>query len=100
MTLYQPGCLLQKVLTVKAPGDLYTLAYKERTNTTMVTIDWSTKIGLSRFSNNAHEPLMLIKGDISQEKSMKFKKNLQVVIISVSDKFPLPLYKQTYFDRI
>ena len=45
-------------------------------------------MGLSRFPDNAHEPLMLIKGDISQEKPMEFKKNLQVVIISISDKFP------------
>ena len=54
MALYQPGCLLQKFLAVKAPGDLDTLAmshvsYKERTNTTMVTKGWSSKIGLSRF---------------------------------------------------
>ena len=88
MALYHPGCLLQKVLAVKAPGDLYTLAmsqvsYKERTNTTMVTKDWSSKIGLSRFPNNAHEPLLLIKGDISQEKPMTFKNNLYVAIISI-----------------
>jgi hypothetical protein len=42
MALYNPGCFLQKVLAVKAPRDLYTLAmskvsYKERTKTTMVT---------------------------------------------------------------
>ena len=88
MTLYQPGCLLQKVLAVKGPGDLYTLAMskvsnKERTNTTMVTKDWSSKIGHSRFPNNAHEPILLIKGDISQEKPMTFKKNLHVAIISI-----------------
>ena len=39
------------VMAVKAPGDLYSLAmsqvsYNERTNTTMVTKDWSAKIGL------------------------------------------------------
>ena len=80
MALYQPGCLLQKFLAVKAPGDLDTLAmshvsYKERTNTTMVTKGWSSKIGLSRFPNNVHEPLLLIKGEIYQEKPMTFKKN-------------------------
>ena len=52
MALYQPGCLLQKVLAVKAPGDLYTLAisqvsYKDRTNTTMVTKNWTSNVGLS-----------------------------------------------------
>ena len=74
MALYQPGCLLQKVLALKAPGDLYTLAisqvsYKERTNTAMVTKNWSSKVGLSRYPNNAHEPCLLIKGDISKEKT-------------------------------
>ena len=87
MALYQPGCLLQRVLAVKAPGDLYTLAmsqvsYKERTNTTMVTKNWTSKVGLSRFPNNAHKPLLLMKGDISNEKAMTFKKNLHFAIIS------------------
>ena len=58
MTLYQPGCLLQKVLAVKAPGDLYTLAmsqlsYKERTNTTMVTKDWSYNTKRMHLNYNA-----------------------------------------------
>ena len=65
VALFQPGCLLQKVLAVKDPGDLYTLAmsqvsYKERTNTTMVTKDWSTQICLSRFPKNAHETLLVM----------------------------------------
>ena len=89
MVLYQPACLLQKVLAVKAPGDLYTLAmsqvsYKERTNTTMVTKNWTSKVGLSRFPNNAHETLLLIKGDISKEKTTTFKKNMHAVITSQS----------------
>ena len=89
MALFQPSCLLQKkVLAVKAPGDLYTLAmsqvsYKERTNTSMVTKDWSSKNGISRFPNNENEPLLLI--NISQEKPMAFKKNLHVAIISKFD---------------
>ena len=33
--------------------------------------------------NKAHEPLLLIKGDISQEKPITFKKNLHVAIISI-----------------
>ena len=65
--------------------DSLCVSYKERTNTTMVTKDWSSKIGLSRFPNNAHEPLLLIKGDISQEKPMTFKNNLHVAIISIFD---------------
>ena len=83
MALYQPGCLLQKVLAMKAPGDLYTLAmsqvsYKERTNTTMVTKNWSSKVGLSRFPNNAHEPCLHTKGDISKEKASTLKKTCQL----------------------
>jgi hypothetical protein len=50
---------------VKAPRDLITIAisqvsYKERAKTTMVTKNWS-KVGLSRFSNNAHEAFLLKK---------------------------------------
>ena len=57
----------------------------QHNNTTMVTKDWSTKIDLSRFPNNAHESLMLIKGNISEEKPMTFKNNLHVAIISIFD---------------
>ena len=89
MALYQPGCPLQKVLAVKAPGDLYTLAmsqvsYKDRTNTTTVTKNWTSNVGLSRFPNNAHKPLLPIKGDISLQKIMQFKKNLHGAIISLT----------------
>jgi len=87
MAMHLPGCLLQKVLAMKAPRDLYKLAmsqvsYKERTNKTMVTKNWTNKVGLSRFPNNAHESILLINGDISQEKPMAFKKNLHAAIIS------------------
>ena len=44
-------------------------------------------IGLSRFPNNAQKPLMLIKGDISQEKQMTFKNNLLVAITSIFNLF-------------
>ena len=83
--------LYKKFRPLKALGDLYTLAmsqvsYTERTITTMVTKDWSTKIGLSRFPNNAHEHLRFIKGDISQDKTMTIMKNyLHVAIISIFD---------------
>ena len=81
MALYQPGCLLQKVLAVKAPGDLYTLAmsqvsYKDRTNMTMVTKNWTSNVGLLRFPNNAHKPLLLIKGDISLQKNYAIQEKL------------------------
>ena len=80
MTFYQQAVFSQKELAIKAPEDLYTLAisqvlYKERTNLTMVTKDRTFKIGLSRFINNEHVNLLLIKVDISQEKPMTFKKN-------------------------
>ena len=58
---------------------------KTKEKLTIVTKDWRTKIGLSRYHNVAHEPLLLINGDISQEKTMTLKKNLHVAIISVFD---------------
>jgi hypothetical protein len=70
---------LQKVLDVKAPRDLYNLAmsqasYKERIKTIMVTKNWTSKVGLSRFPNNAHEAFLLTNGEISQEKISTFNK--------------------------
>ena len=90
MALYHPGCFLQKVLAVKAPRDLYTLAmsqvsYKERTKTTMVTKNWTSKVGLSRFPNNAHEAFLLTNGEISQEKISTFKKKMHVANLSKVD---------------
>jgi hypothetical protein len=40
----------------------------ERTKITMVTKNWTSKVGLSRFPNNAHEAFLLTNGEISQEK--------------------------------
>ena len=59
-------------------SNLYTLAmsqvsYKERTKTTMVTKNWTSKVGLARFPNNAHEAFLLTNGEISQEKISAFK---------------------------
>jgi hypothetical protein len=56
-------------LAVKASRDLYTLpmnqvSYKEITKTTMVTENWTSKVGLSRFPNNAHEAFVLTNGEI------------------------------------
>jgi hypothetical protein len=46
---------------------MYTLAmsqvsYEEKTKTTMVTKNCTSKVGLSRFPNNAHEAFLLTKG--------------------------------------
>ena len=72
MALHQPGCLLQKVCASKAPTDLYSLAmsqvsYKERTKSTMVTKNCISKVGLSQFPYNTHEPFLLLKGVLLQE---------------------------------
>ena len=85
MALHSPGCLLQKVLALKTPSNLYDLAsvqvsYKERTNSTIVTKDWTSSIGLSRFPNNAHDAIKLVTGDISQDKIQTFKNKLFVSI--------------------
>jgi hypothetical protein len=81
---------LQKVLAVKAPRYLYNLAISqvscnERTKTTMVTINWTSKVGLSRFPNNAHEAFLLTNGKISQEKISTFKKKMHCAILSKVD---------------
>jgi hypothetical protein len=75
---------------VKVPRDLHTLAmshvsYKERTKTIMVTKNWTSKVGFSRFPNNAHEAFLLTNGEISQEKISTFKKKMQVAILSKVD---------------
>jgi hypothetical protein len=63
MALSHPGCFQHKVLGVKTSRDFYTLAmrqisYIERTNTTMVTKNWTSKVG---FPNNVHKALLLTK---------------------------------------
>jgi hypothetical protein len=60
MALYHPGCSLLKVLAVK----------EERAKTTKVTKNWTSKVGLSRFPNNA----MHIKLFCSQTKRDFLKK--------------------------
>jgi hypothetical protein len=54
------------------------VSYKERTKTTMVTKNWTSKVGLSRFPNNAHEAFLITKGEISQENISTFKKKMNV----------------------
>ena len=48
---------------------LYTYhgSFKQRTQNTMVTKDWTTNLGLARLPNTAQKPILLINGDISQE---------------------------------
>jgi hypothetical protein len=57
---------------VKAPRDLYTLAmsqvsYNERTKTNMVTKNRTSKDGLSRFPNNAHEAFLPTNRDFPEK---------------------------------
>ena len=59
--------------------------FKERTKTTMVTKNWTSKFGLSRFPNNAHEAFQLVNGEISKEKISTFKKKTHVAILSKVD---------------
>jgi hypothetical protein len=61
------------------------VSYKERTKTTMVTKNWTSKVGLSRFPNNAHEAFLLTNGVISQEKISTFKEKMHVAILSKAD---------------
>ena len=86
MALYYPGCfILQKFLALKALRDLYNLAkkqvsFKQRTQNTMVTKDWTTVVGLARLSNTAHKPILLMNGDISTEQVATFKKKMHTVL--------------------
>jgi hypothetical protein len=41
----------------------------------MVTKNWTSKVGLSIFPNNAHEAFLLINGEISQKKFQHSRKN-------------------------
>ena len=46
----------------------------------MVTKDWTTDVGLERFLDTAHKPILLRNGDISQEKLLTFKKKMHTVL--------------------
>ena len=85
MALYHPGCLLQNVMALKAPRDLYYLAkkqvsFKQRTQNTMFTKDWTTNVGLARFPNPSHKPNLLMNGDISKERVATLKKKMHTVL--------------------
>jgi hypothetical protein len=51
----------------------------------MVTKNWTSKVGLKRFPNNALEAFLLTKREISQEKISTFKKEMHVAILSKVD---------------
>jgi hypothetical protein len=51
------------------------ISFKERTKTTIVSKNWTSKVGLSRFPTNAHEVFLLTNGEISQQKINIQEKN-------------------------
>ena len=55
----------------------------------MVTNDWTTNAGLARLPHTALRPLMLMNGDISQEKVATFKRKVHTVTVvnNYIDKF-------------
>jgi hypothetical protein len=61
------------------------VSYKERTKTTMVTKNWSSKVGLSRFPNNAHEAFLLTNGEIPKKKKFNIQEQMHVAILSKDD---------------
>ena len=46
----------------------------------MVIKDWTANVGLARFPNTAHKPILLMNGDISQEQVATFKKKMHNVL--------------------
>jgi hypothetical protein len=49
----------------------------------MVTKNWTSKVELSRYPNNAHEAFLLANGEI--EKISTFKKKTHIAILSKVD---------------
>ena len=45
----------------------------------MFTKDWTTIVGLARFPNTEHKPILLMNGDILQEQVATFKKKMHIV---------------------
>ena len=85
MALYQPGCLLHKVLALKAPRDLYNLAkkqvsFKQRTQNTMVTKDWTTNVGLVRLPKTAQKNNFAQKWKHSKEIVAYFKNKMHTAL--------------------
>jgi hypothetical protein len=76
---------------VKAPRDFYILAIsqvssKERNKTTMVTKNWTSKVLLSRFLNNAHEAFLLCsQRKRFLRKNVNIHEKMHVAILSKVD---------------
>ena len=45
----------------------------------MITKEWTTNVGLARFPNTTHKPILLMNRDISQEQVATFKKKTHIV---------------------
>jgi hypothetical protein len=48
----------------------------------MLTKNWTSKVGVSRFLNNAQKTFLLTNREISQEKNSTFKKKMHVANLS------------------
>jgi hypothetical protein len=48
----------------------------------MVTKNWTSEVGLSRFPNSAHEAFLFKNREIFQENFLTFKKQIHVTILS------------------
>ncbi len=55
------GCESSKIFYTLAMSQV---SHKERTEITMVTKNWTFKVGLSRFPNNTQEAFLLTNGEI------------------------------------
>ena len=68
--IYHPGCLLQKVLAVKAPKDIYNLAMKHIFLNQEPKTPWSQNTGplmLDLQDFHCTKPILLMITDILQE---------------------------------
>ena len=99
-----PDCLSQKVCASKAPKDLSNLAmsqvsYKERTKSTIATKNCISKVGLSQFPNNSHEPILLMKGDVSQKTRKVSRKTFFLSLPHIQNNSS-PLHQKMYCEMI
>jgi hypothetical protein len=72
------------------------VSYKERTKTTMVTKNWTSKVRLSRFPNNPHKAFLLTRGEISQEFFFKIQEKMHAAIL----KCTVVLFTCAYIMRV
>jgi hypothetical protein len=77
------------------------VSYKERTKTIMSTKNWTSKVRIWKFLNNAHEAFLLTNGEISL-KNFNIQDKMHVAILSEVEKSTylflstLPLHWQIY----